>query len=481
MGQVSLVNVVSISVSQNQIAAQEYNTANVGLFTNDAPNLGTFGSLGYALYLAPTQVGIDFGTSSLTYEMASTLFSQQPNILANNGYLAVIPFLPNTQTLTFSGGTPAMGSFTLVLNGSQSVVITATESASAIQAAIQALPGLSQVQVSGSPISGPISLVFYGVHSQGAVSTTGNTLETSGSASITIVAAVSQSSETLSAAIVRTQGLVSYFGILPAQLMDTMGSAEVLAAATTVQGLNAIMLLSSNNSSDLGSSGLISTLTSASDKQTRSLYYGNTSDGGSSALAFASAYAGKGFSTNFEGSNTTQTMHLKPLSSIVPDPSMTQTILNEAIAAGADTFPSIQGIPSVFTSGVNDFFDNQINLQWLVGAIQVAGFNYLAQSATKSPQTEQGMNGLKGAYRAVLQQAVANGYLAPGSWTSSTTFGIQSDFLTNILTYGYYIYSQPVSQQSAANRAARQAPLVSIAIKLAGAIQSSDVIVYVND
>jgi hypothetical protein len=90
------------------------------------------------------------------------------------------------------------------------------------------------------------------------------------------------------------------------------------------------------------------------------------------------------------------------------------------------------------------------------------------------------MSGLKAAYRAVLDQAVANQYCAPGQWNSATTFGNQTDFIANIAQKGYYIYSAPVSQQSQANRAARVAPLVQIALKEAGAIHSSSVVIYVN-
>jgi hypothetical protein len=90
------------------------------------------------------------------------------------------------------------------------------------------------------------------------------------------------------------------------------------------------------------------------------------------------------------------------------------------------------------------------------------------------------MDGLKNAYRAICEQAVVNQYAAPGTWNSSTTFGTQDDFLANIEQRGYYIYSAPVARQSQAAREARQAPLVQIAIKEAGAIHSSDVIVFVN-
>ena len=134
----------------------------------------------------------------------------------------------------------------------------------------------------------------------------------------------------------------------------------------------------------------------------------------------------------------------------------------------------------MFCSGTNTFFDRVYNLLWFNGALQVAGFNYLAQTNTKIPQTEAGMDGLKGAYRNVCEQAVTNGYLAPGTWTSSTLFGVPADLIANVAQRGYYIYSVPLSQQSQTNRAARQASLCQIAAKEAGAIQSSNIIVNIN-
>jgi hypothetical protein len=80
----------------------------------------------------------------------------------------------------------------------------------------------------------------------------------------------------------------------------------------------------------------------------------------------------------------------------------------------------------------------------------------------------------------VLEQAITNGFVAAGSWTSSTTFGNQQDLLNNISQRGYYIYSLPVAQQLPSVRTTRQAPLVQMAIKYAGAIHSSSVIVNIN-
>lgn len=438
------------------------------------------GALGYSLYTSPTQVGLDFGTSSRIYQQANAVFSQQPNILAGNGQFIALLRNVTQQTLTFSG-VAASGALTLTYNANTSASIAWNSSPAQIQAILQAVPGLSQVQVTGSISGELLTVIFDGVYGQAlSLSASSNTLTTAGSTGVTIVFAASVAGESYGQVITRTQGLVQYFGVMPTETLAIIGQTDLLAAAAIIQPLNLIGFFVSYNSADIQPGGMLDLLRSGSFTQSRGLYYGDSSSSGLNAVLMMTAYAGRALSTNFSGSNTTSTMHLKTLATIQPDPSMTQTILNLAVAAGADTYVSLQGDPSVFTSGANSYFDQVYNLQWYVGALLVAGFNYLAQSATKIPQTESGMDGLKGAYRNVSQQAVANEYLAPGTWTSSTTFGNQSDFLANVSQYGYYIYSSPISQQLQAARAARQAPLVQIAIKQAGAIQSSSVIVYVN-
>jgi hypothetical protein len=185
-------------------------------------------------------------------------------------------------------------------------------------------------------------------------------------------------------------------------------------------------------------------------------------------------------STNFNGSLTTQTMNLKTLNTIQADPGLTATIYTLVNAQGSDVYASIQGVSKVLISGANDYYDNQYNLQWFSGALQVAYFNALATVNTKVPQTENGMDLIKSALRAVCQQAVSNGFLAPGTWNSSTYFGNQANLIANVAQYGYYIYSSPIATQLQASRVARQAPVVSIAAKYAGAVQSGTVVVYVN-
>jgi hypothetical protein len=472
-----ITNVVTISVSQTSPGVGQYNTSNLALFTDEAPATATFGTLGYNQYLTPTQVGIDFGTSSRTFAMANAVFSQQPNILNGGGQLVVIPLTNQVVNLAFSG-IPASGSFVINYGGNASSAINATDSISTIQTKINAVSGLSQVSASGSLASQSINITMSGIYSPTAITITSNSLITSGSGAITVTVTTPTAAQKLGAAITAASSVVQFFGIMANENIATIGQTDLLAAAAIIQPLNKIGFFVSNQSADLNPGGNLDLLRSGSFTQSRGLYYGDPVSG--NGLNMMAAYAALGLSVNFNGSNTTTTMHLKTLSAINVDPTITQTQLNLAQTCGADCYVSLQGVPAVFTSGANSFFDAVYNLQWLVGALQVAGFNYLAQSGTKIPQTENGMDGLKGAYRSVMQQAVTNQYLAPGSWTSSTTFGNQAQLIANIANIGYYIYSVPVSQQLAAARAARQAPLIQIAAKQAGAIQSSNVIVTVN-
>lgn len=469
--QLALTNIVNISVSQAQAGVGDYNTSNLAIFTPEPFDSGSFGALGYKQYTGPTEVGEDFGTDSQTYAMANAIFSQKPNILQGNGQLVIIPFVEAIQHLALSG-VPASGSFTL--NGSASIAWN--DPASTIQTKFRAVAGFEQVVVTGSLASQSLNVDMKGIYGPVSLLTVaGSGLSTSAPAAITITPTTTQVGETYAAAITRTADLVQYFGLMGSLVFS---QADMLAAAAVIQALNKIGAFVSNTAADVAPAGMLDLLRSGGFTQSRGLYYG--SDGDSDALDMMSAYMGRALSVNFGGSNTTLTMHLKDLSTIIPDPSMTQTLLNQCQAAGVDVYASFQGVAKTFCSGLNSFFDQVYNVQWLVGALQVAGFNFLAQSATKVPQTENGMDGLKAAYRSVLEQAVTNQYCAPGTWNSSTTFGNQADFYANISQRGYYIYSLPVAKQLQAARAARQAPLVQIAVKEAGAIHSSTVIVYVN-
>lgn len=478
MSQLAITNFINISVAAVQAGVGSYNTSNLAIFTDEVPAM-SFGTTGFQQYVDPTQVGIDFGTSSKTYQMANAVFSQQPNILAGGGQLVVILLGVASETAALSG-VAASGTFKFNYGGHATAFINWNDAVSVIQTQLRTLVGLESVTVTGSIASQSLVVKMAGVYgaTPAVLTVTSNTLETSGSTPITFSITVTSNGEALGAAITRTVGLVQYFGILSTATCAELTSVDLLAAAAIIQPLNKIGFFVTYTEADILSGGMVDQLRTGDFTQSRGLYYGDTAE--YTALVMSASYASRGLSVNFSGSNTTLTMNLKDLSGVQPDPSMTQTIYNEASAAGADIYASIQGVPKVVSFGANKFFDQVYNLQWFVGALQVAGFNFLAQSSTKIPQTENGMDGLKGAYRNICEQAVTNEYSAPGVWNSPNLFGNTADLIANVAQRGYYIFSQPISQQSQTDRAARKAPLVQIALKEAGAIQSSNVIVNVN-
>lgn len=76
-----------------------------------------------------------------------------------------------------------------------------------------------------------------------------------------------------------------------------------------------------------------------------------------------------------------------------------------------------------------------------------------------------------------LEQAVTNGLVAPGVWNGDSFGALQSG---DTLTKGYYVYAPPVATQSQADREARNSTVIQVAIKLAGAVHATDIIINVN-
>ena len=370
---IDISNVVTISVSQAPAGLSDFQVNNLLILTRETAVVspGDFG-----VYLNPTDVGTDWGTSSEVYAMANLIFSQQPNIISGGGSLIIA--------------------------------------------------------------------------NQGSM-------------------------ETLAAAIARLEPLVFFGGVLWAGYAPT--EEEIYDAAEVVQPLRKMLFASSYLVANVETGGLFVAVSDASLTYTRCLLYTVSAQ---DARYMAAAYAGRAMSTDFSGSLTTATMHMKELVSVLPDPNITQTILDKCKTVGADVYINIGGLSKVFCTGGNTYYDSVYNLTWLVFALQVAGFNAIATTSTKLPQTETGMAVLRGAYLNVLTQAVVNGYSAPGTWNGAIPFGSPAVFARNVAQLGFYLYSAPVSTQSQADRLDRKAPLVQIAVKEAGAIQSSSVIVNVQ-
>ena len=385
MANLSLKNVISVTLVPTARGLSEFNTANLLLYSTESP-ISDF-TEEYRVYRNASAVLEDFG-DSLTYKMAVAVFSQAPNILSNSGALIIAPKQDDE---------------------------TQVEAFNRLKSEVLFCGWMTTDSVANDILAN---------------------YETESSSASTV-------STTVSRAVNAENNKINF--VVSNLEMDIDGAFAGIKGATLTK--------------------------------TRCLYYGGTE---TEAKIMMAAYASRAMSTIFEASLTTQTMHLKPLTGIEADVTMTETMLEKCKSAGVDTYVSIEGVACVFSTGANGFFDEVFNELWFVNAIQVAGFNYLRQTGTKIPQTERGMDGLKNAYTQVCVRGVNNGFVAAGSWTSPDTFGNPDAFKRNIESSGFYVYSTPVAQQSKADREDRKAPLVQIAIKTAGAIHSTNVMIYVN-
>lgn len=387
--QIPISYVVSASVVTPSRGLEPLKISTILLLTDETPATPLTGT--YMIARNASSIATQWGTETETAKQAQIIFSQQPNILANNGYVIVAQY----------NNTPA------------------TEEAEAVN-------------------------------------------------------------ETLSAAITRLAGEIYFEGILTTRNIE---QDEAIAASTLVQSMqNRIMPLPLSNVSALQTGGLAAQI--QSNVRTKPLLYltGDTTEEIQlNSRLFAAAYLSRAFAVNYNGSNTTLTMNLKDLTGIAADTQISETILNQCKELGVDCFPSIEGLAKVISNRqASMYFDQVCNQIWFVNAIQRAVFNTLATTATKIPQTEAGMQKIISAIRGVCNQGVTNGFLAPGTWNSPDTFGDYEDFMRNIEEFGYYIYYQPIAEQAQAEREERQAPLMQIAGKEAGAIHSANILITIE-
>lgn len=295
-----------------------------------------------------------------------------------------------------------------------------------------------------------------------------------------VVAPYTDNTETTAAAIARIAAQVYTEGILTTR---DLTDAEAIAASTAVEAMpNNILFITATDTAALAASGLFDTL--KNNKQTRKLLYtmgADATEKKANAKLFAAAFASRGLSVNYGGSNSTITMTYKDLAGVPVDTNITETILNTCQTVGVDVYCSIEGLAKVisFKQG-GQYFDELTNQIWLRTTIQTTVANVLFTTRNKIPQTTQGVNSLVNAIYTVLNQGVVNGMIAAGKWNSSDTFGVFEDFMRGIRTLGYYVYYTPIAEQSQADREARKCPVISIAVKLAGAIEHANVMIYIE-
>jgi hypothetical protein len=459
---ISISDFVSFSVAQPSLALPAYNVNSLALLTADAPlsnakyGTGATGSCAVATFPGPI--------TGVTLSTGGTLYTTPPQVflIGGGGTGAVVTATLTNGVVTalnlVNGGTGYTSVPTLIISNTFGIYTDPISVGNDFGTSTETY-ALAQIIFSQNPniLSAGGQLVIYPMAS-------GMTL--------------TQAIAVLQPQIYTGGYIYADANVTTVPSSGAFSVSDIESASTLVNSFvtKALFFAPTASINDLYGSGMCATISSASQQQTRLLIH---TAGVTTARKFAAGYAARLFGTNFNGANTTMTMNLKQIVGIGADTGINETIAAQCQIVGVDFYALVQGLPEVVSTGGNGYSDNVYNLTWLLNSLQVSTFNTLATTSTKIPQTEAGMNTIKSSISQVLNQAVANGFLAPGTWTGAL-FGNPASLATNIKQYGYYVYSQPVSQQLQSQRAQRIAPLVQIAVKYAGAIQSVNGIIYIN-
>lgn len=201
-------------------------------------------------------------------------------------------------------------------------------------------------------------------------------------------------------------------------------------------------------------------------------------DSDDSLVAHVSA-AAKLLSVNYLESNSALTLMFKNEPGVTPE-ALNSTQAGAIESKNGNVFVQYDNETSILQRGVmtdGTFADIVAGTDWLAVTVQTQLWNTLYTTPTKIPQTDAGVNLLVTKAEQVCSQAVTNGLLAPGIWNSNG-FGLLRD--GDYLDKGFYVYAPRVDSQLQADRAARRAPPIQVAAKLAGAIHEVSMTIYVN-
>lgn len=488
---VPLSYTIDVSVSTTPTGLGEQNTNTVCLLTNEQPL-----STEPFIWAVNARDAInEYGTDSLTAKMVQALFTPVPNLRTGNGQVLIFPYTATNATCgtatTVAITSTIISAFQLVSNADLTVTIDGTDktvtgldftnikTVNDIVRILQnqyldcniAVVDTNKIQFKSRNFGDASTIALKATASGTGTDIYGSTY-LDGANQVTVDGADETGSITDALAAAEEVG---YFGgVLTTQYLSNDG---ITGFSTVVQGKDHIYYEAINSLANISTLG--SVIKAAGNTKTRLL--AKTDQGEEISKIAIATYATIAQSTNYSGNDTALTMNLKELTGVLPDYNINSTYYNIAKTNGVDIYAATEGLSCVYSFDNGYYTDDATNLLWLKKALEVSGFNYLRKTDTKIPQTETGMAGLKNAYEQRCSQGVRNGVIGTGLlWNDSIPFGDPADFQRNIQEKGYYIYSLPIALQNQAEREQRIAPVVQIAIKLSGAIHSSNLIVQVQ-
>lgn len=498
----NITNVISVSLLESGSTADRDNMNLTAIMTDQQDAVLSTANR-YELYTDLASVATDFGTSSEMYAHAKIFFATSPNPSNADGALVAGYWRSASETVEASAGVltgaelseaTIVGQLQEIDDGSFVVTVDSTEltitaldfrdsisldnvvteiNANASFTGVTASLSDSNEIIFTSATTGETSLMTYvSEHTSGTFVGDILSLSTGSGASLVQGAdASSLSLETKEAAVTALKSVINVKGIM---FIDAPTSSEAGDLAEWAQANDTLMydVFGSADNLEIATTNVVWTNKLAGYTNYRMLY------SAANNRKFATSYMARAHSVNFGAENSALTMHLKELAIVAED--YTQTEITKAKNVGLDIYTTIKNTSVVLTSGANDFVDNRYNLLAFQDSISTDLYNLLKQTSAKIPQTTRGVNQLVDQCEKTTREFVRAGVFAAGTWTSTDYFGNLETFNRNIENNGYYFLAGSLADQSQADREARKSPVLQGALKMAGAIHSVSIILFIN-
>lgn len=486
----SVSRLVNVTVNLSPLAAQR-RSFGVLMIAGDSDIID--GVERFRSYTDIESVALDFGTSASEYLAAALYFAQspRPNQLMIGRWLrtATAAFVKGSVLTTAEQSLAVWtaittGSFTITIDGVLKTLTAldfsaqtnlngvATVITTALSSAGTCTWDGSRFRITSATTGATSTITYAGTAGSGADISALLKLTTATAASL--VQGIAAETPVACATALANISAAWYGLTFAAATMPTDDQTVDVAAAIEVMSISRIFGVTATATNTLEAG----TTTDIASRLKALLYKRSFCVYSQNEFAVCSMF-GRAFSVNFAANRSTLTLMYKTMPGVTAE-NLTETQAQTLAAKRCNVYVSYNNDTAIIQYGVMSglaYFDEIHGLDWFQDALQNAEYNLLYQSATKIPQTEAGINQIVTVASGVCDEAVNNGLVAAGTWNAD---GFGQLVRGNYLKSGYYIYVQPLALQSQADREARKSPPMQIALKLAGAIHTLDVVVNVN-
>lgn len=435
-------------------------------------------------YSSVTDIANDFGTSAPEYQAAVAFFAQSPQpttVQVGRWARSATSGLYKGKILSTSD--QEMDNFTTISAGAFDVTIDG----SVVNVTAVNLSAQSNLNGVASQVSAALkskgTCVWNGQQFVIKSASTGQTSTVSTVTSTELSQAMGLDSgtmvtgapaETLEEATVALLDINTWYGAFytgDIEDQDVINTAALISASTPSH-ICAFTLKETDELDGTQTSSLGYELAQLGNNRVLPMYSSTNDNAAMSVL-------GRMSTVNFEGSNTTITLMFKQCPGVEPEYLKTSQA-NALQKNNVNVFAAYQNDTSILQYGTMSggwYIDEVHGLDWLQNRVETDLWNLLYTSTTKIGQDDSGMTAILSTVNSSLEAGVRNGLIAPGVWNGDE-FGTLKRGDT--LTTGFYVYIQPLEEQSQADREQRKAPPIQIAVKLKGAVHSIDVTITVN-